>query len=398
MPTRAAGEFATWRVEGKSPVIRYSLQVLEEIRAAAVEGYRSLPRTGMEIGGVLFGYREGGVVNVVAGRPLECEHAMGPAFVLSKRDEAALNALVVEARRDPTLGLARPVGWYHSHTRSDIMLSDEDLEIFDRHFPERWQVALVVRPQKFGPCQAGFFIREPDGSVRAEASYREFTLEPYEPAAAKPVRQPEEAAARPALAPAPEARSAGGAAWKWAFLVLLMLLTGAAAAVAGNSYVHFGPPPPAAIALRAIDVNGQLVIQWDRLSNAVRGADTAALRIADAGGKSTIPLDWEHLAAGSATYMRQSGAVEVRMITYARGRELAREAVSFTGPPPSAAAQTAELIRQREEAIRERDAALKDAGGLRAQLRAAAEKRGELEDAVKALQRRLAVEAGLRRR
>jgi len=398
MPTRAAGEFGTWRVEGKSPVIQYSLQVLEEIRAAAVEGYRSLPRTGMEIGGVLFGYREGDLVSVVAQRPLECEHAMGPAFVLSKRDEAALNALVVEARHDPALGAARPVGWYHSHTRGDVMLSDEDLEIFDRHFPERWQVALVVRPQKFGPCQAGFFFREPDGSVRAEASYREFTLEPYEPAAGKPVRRREQAPAEPLPAPPPAALPAGGGAWKWAFLVLLMLLAGAAAAVGGNRYVHFGPPPPAAIALRVIDVNGQLVIGWDRFSSAVRNAASGALVITDAGGKVTIPLDGEHLAAGGSTYARQSGAVEVRMMTYARGRELAREAVSFTGPPPSSAAKAAELMRQREEAIRERDAALKDADGLRGQLRAAAEKRGELEDAVKALQRRLAVETSLRRR
>ena len=36
------------------------------------------------------------------------------------------------------------MGWYHSHTRSEIFLSDADLEIHNRYFPEPWQVALVL--------------------------------------------------------------------------------------------------------------------------------------------------------------------------------------------------------------------------------------------------------------
>jgi proteasome lid subunit RPN8/RPN11 len=402
MPTRAAGEFGTWRVEGKSPVVQYSLLLMEEIRALAVEGYRSLPRTGMEVGGVLFGYREGNLVNVVAQRPLECEHAMGPAFLLSKRDEAGLTTLIVESRRDPALAGARPVGWYHSHTRSDVLLSDEDLEIFDRHFPERWQVALVLRPQKFGPCQAGFFIREQDGSVRAEASYREFTLEALEPAAAKPpaARASVETAADPPefeRAAGASASAQDGSGWKWAFIALLVVIIGAAAGFAGKTYVGPGAPP-AAVALRALDINGQLVIAWDRLSGAVEKAETGALEIKDGAGVITIPLDRDHLAAGQATYLRESGTVEVHMATYAGGRTLAREAVSFAGPPPANTLKAAELVRQREQAIRERDQAAKEADDLRGELRAAGQKRNELEGAIRALERRLAVEASLRRK
>ena len=65
------------------------------------------------------------------------------------------------------------MGWYHSHTRSEIFLSDADLEIHRRFFPEPWQVALVMKPHTFQPTRIGFFFREADGSVQAERSYRE---------------------------------------------------------------------------------------------------------------------------------------------------------------------------------------------------------------------------------
>jgi proteasome lid subunit RPN8/RPN11 len=396
MPTRASSEFGSWRVEGKSPVIQYSKRVMEEIRALAVEGYRSLPRTGVEIGGVLFGYRKGNLVSVSAQRPLECEHAMGPAFLLSKHDEARLNTLILEARRDPALAGARPVGWYHSHTRGDLMLSDEDLEIFDRHFPERWQVALVLRPQKFGPCQAGFFIREQDGGVRAEATYREFTLEALEHAPAKmPLVQArgENDAGSQSFEPAPEA----GNGWKWAFIALLMAIIVAVVGLGGKDYV-WPRARPAALALRAIDINGQLVIAWDRFAGAVERAESGALEIKDGSGMITVPLDRNHLSAGQATYLRQSGAVEVSMATYTGGRMLAQEAVSFAGPPSISARSSSELTQQRDQAVRDRDRAVKEANGLRDELRAAGQKRNELESAIKALQRRLAVEASLRRK
>ena len=65
------------------------------------------------------------------------------------------------------------MGWYHSHTRSEIFLSDADLKIHQAYFPESWQVALVMKPHTLQPARIGFFFREADGSVHASASYRE---------------------------------------------------------------------------------------------------------------------------------------------------------------------------------------------------------------------------------
>ena len=109
--------------------------------------------------------------------PLDCEHAFGPSFTLSDRDQERLADLLKSA---VPAGL-RAAGWYHSHTRSEISFSGPDREIHQRFFPEPWQVALVLRPHTFQPTRAGFFFREPDGSIQGEASCAEFALEPLPP-------------------------------------------------------------------------------------------------------------------------------------------------------------------------------------------------------------------------
>src|SRR5436190_13388655 len=177
--------------------IEYSPRVLDDIRLAVVDAFFSLPRGGAEIGGVLLGRWERGRLTITEYAPLDCEHATGPSFVLSARDEARLSELLSSA---PSAfpGL-EPVGWYHSHTRSEIFLSEADLEIHDRYFPESWQVALVMKPHTFQPTRAGIFFREAGGSIHADAPYQEISIEalPMSPVAAgeaaempKPVGRP----------------------------------------------------------------------------------------------------------------------------------------------------------------------------------------------------------------
>jgi proteasome lid subunit RPN8/RPN11 len=88
---------------------------------------------------------------------------------LSSRDEERLKDLLAEVRNKS--GGLEPVGWYHSHTRSENFLTEADLEMHNRYFPVIWQVALVVRPSTSEPARAGFFFREIGGSIHASASY-----------------------------------------------------------------------------------------------------------------------------------------------------------------------------------------------------------------------------------
>jgi proteasome lid subunit RPN8/RPN11 len=171
--------------------------VLDDIRLAVTDAFFSLPRGGAEIGGILLGAWQEGRLTVSDYAALDCEHALGPSFTLSLNDETKLQELI---RAASASGAGRPVGWYHSHTRTGVLLSDSDLTIHNRYFPEPWQVALVLKPHTFEPMRAGFFFRGHGGIIHSSASYRELLIEPV------PMRQvprvvPMEPPAQPASRP-----------------------------------------------------------------------------------------------------------------------------------------------------------------------------------------------------
>ena len=70
--------------------VEYSPAVVEEVRRLAVDGFMAFGHGGLEVGGVLYGAREGHRVSVLASAELPCEHAFGPGFVLSENDRQAL--------------------------------------------------------------------------------------------------------------------------------------------------------------------------------------------------------------------------------------------------------------------------------------------------------------------
>lgn len=183
----------TWSVTQCPFSIEYSTRVLDDIRLAVMEAFFFLPRGGVEIGGILLGKWVHGRLSVLGHAALECEHALGPSFTLSEPDRARLAELLAAAERSPAD--LRPVGWYHSHTRSEIFLSDADVAIHKRYFPEPWQVALVLKPHTFRPMRCGFFFREADGVLRGAATLQEFELTPLPtiPAPADPGQRPHQA-------------------------------------------------------------------------------------------------------------------------------------------------------------------------------------------------------------
>src|ERR1022692_4325822 len=114
---------------------------------------------------------------ILASKPLPCEHALGPGFVLAAKDEKRLAQLISAPATAPELNGLQALGWFHSHIRSRIFLSERDLQIHSRYFAAPYQIALVVHPRSDGPARAGFFFREDSGEMCTESSYAEFTLE-----------------------------------------------------------------------------------------------------------------------------------------------------------------------------------------------------------------------------
>jgi proteasome lid subunit RPN8/RPN11 len=371
-------KFAAWTVAESPVTIEYSLIVIEEIRHAVAEGFQRLSRGGIEVGGILYGMRDGRTVRVLAMRLIACEHARGPAFLLSDKDRMVLNQQLTADAEDPHLDGLIAVGWYLSHTRSDINLSDSDLELYSIFFPAPWQVTLVVRPGRGASMRAGFFVREADGTVKSESSYLEFNFPDRlagvldrAPASRGTERVPGErrlnvmprseafqssagavAAARQEMAPQreipppnfgqPVAQPTLGQPTqylpspppkkKWPWLVgwaVLVIL----AAVFGLRYWMLRPAQEP-ISLAVVEHEGLLRIEWNHSARPVTAAVHGTLVINDGSNTQTYALSPRELTAGSYTYERKTGDVEVRMSVEDSEGAKVQEASRFLGQPP----------------------------------------------------------------
>jgi proteasome lid subunit RPN8/RPN11 len=383
----ADAKFGTWVVP-ESPVdVEYSLVVIEEIRQVVADGFQRLQRGGIEVGGVLYGTREDRIVRILAMREIACEHARGPTFHLSDNDRAALTAQLARDKEDMRLEGMLVVGWFLSHTRSDVTLQQSDLDTYSAFFPEPWQVTMVVHPGRAGAMRAGFFVREPDGTVKGERSYQEFnfpdrlagvldraprerrplmdappadrlpsarypvapdapgsietrsidtrsTMDPREPLGEPSPRfdaplfgQPSRAI--PPYSPYPNT----GRKIPWA--IIGVVVAALLAAVAGLKYL--GPQLNAEpLSLGMIEQNGQLQIQWNRASRTILNASAGTLEIVDGQDKRAIPMNRSELGQASFTYVRQTGDVQVRLTVTGSGGRPMVEASRFLGAAPAA--------------------------------------------------------------
>jgi proteasome lid subunit RPN8/RPN11 len=353
-----AAAFETWGVEGAPITIEYSLVVLEEIRQEVSQGLMKFSRGGIEVGGVLYGTREGQQIRVQAIRPMVCEHAQGPSFQLSADDRAKLDAQLAADQQDPALQSLARLGWYVSHTRGELTLTESDVEIFSTYFRDPWQVTWVIRPARGTSMRAAFFVWESDGTVKATQSYKEFNFPDrlagvMEATAARAERgepRPESRigfrplpnipdqsplrAPRPAQmsvfegsqyypSPVPERKK-----WPWLVGGLAVL------AVLAFLVLRFWPTKPAeGLGLLVVENQGQLEVQWNAGSRTIVRATKGSLTISDGTAIQQVPLSRSQLSDGRFLYIRRGGDVEVRIEVEGTEGNL-RESSRFLGRPP----------------------------------------------------------------
>lgn len=323
----------------------YPRPLLDQIRREVLDKFLSIPRGGLEIGGVLFGAISGGEVHLLDYRTLEIEYLSGPSFLLSEADQANLETWLQAADSDPALAGMEPIGWYHSHTRSEILLSAEDIAIHEKFFPRPENIALVIKPHKFEPAQIGVFVRDADGSMPGNLPRATFALQlpgPVPVPVPVPAQDvpPQEVLQRNevTVAPSPQPSKRSSIPYlKTAVLAAVFLL--GAGGIAALKY--FGPrlparSEPAPMWLHVSNSGDDLTIAWDRSFLAEARARTAEILITDAGQETArVPLDREPLSRGSITYARRSGNVEVRMRVQAGTDRLLEQGVRFIGSPPA---------------------------------------------------------------
>jgi len=199
--TSTGRRFYCWQAPGKPIVVYLSFGVISRIREEGLRGLGALPRRGAEVGGILLGTAQCGdqvVVKIVDYLPVLCGHYFGPSYMLTQAEKQAFQQVLGRWSPSP-LRPVRAVGYYRSHTRGGLFLSDEDVWLMSTYFPEPSSVALLVRPQASGSSVGGFFFWE-DDRIRSESSYAEF---PFDPMALR-AATPETAAAAEAAVPVQE--------------------------------------------------------------------------------------------------------------------------------------------------------------------------------------------------
>jgi hypothetical protein len=376
---------------------------MEEIRAFACDELLQLSNGGNEVGGVLFGTRRDNGVRILTWRPIACEHTQGESLSLSFNDRMNLAVQLELARQNADLKDLRPVGCFISHMRSGVSLSPSDLEIYNGFFPDTWQVALVICPKGSGHAEAGFFLREADDKLQAEASYHCFDLRPLQIASA-PAKASESAPELPAQIPSsvveqpvsgtrqypigaqsglrsglpaalrPGAPAAGQTTApaattqepppaselqlpnlqlpsfqiedglptkeRWLWAIPIVL----ALAIAAFMLYQRRAPSGNGIAFHASNEDQTVQLGWDANSRAIRDSYRGEIQINDGGKQSQVALNGNQLHSGKMSYVPQSSDVAFEITVYPPNGDPIHDSARLVAPVSHPATQPPQLL------------------------------------------------------
>jgi hypothetical protein len=209
-----ASAYYIWEVPGRPVTIYLSHEAIDGILGEAGKIPDGAP-SDAEAGGLLLGVAESGdrlVVRIEGAAPLAIRYTFGPSYLLAEEDQASLRAALDEWAPGPDRAVYA-VGFFRTHRRSGLGLTQDDLWLFENYFSDPYNVAMLIKPRPVRSSLAGFFFWE-QNEIRAESSYLEFPIRPRRalrqpeppPAAADPAPVPAPAAAVPAPPPPPPPR------------------------------------------------------------------------------------------------------------------------------------------------------------------------------------------------
>ena len=345
--------------------VEFDEAVIQDIRARSIEGSQAMPFGGLEVGGVLFGTHEAGVVRVKAWKPMACEHKRGPGLQLSRRDEELLVELLQNAPDDPLVKGMATVGWFRSTRKQTLTLSQEDGALHGAFFPAPWQAALVLKPKVFGASRIAVFTADESGSLQLGTPVQEFDVSGPPPAPAsrreRPAfgERPERPEAPPVERPAAPveplplpsfgttaAPSERSSLVRWGVAAVVVLILVAAS-------ITWFLKQPIALAPVPIQISGEagkLRFSWDSQSPTIRQSSGGKLQINDGDAHRELLLDRAALFGGGATYAPISQDVSVKLIV-STPSGLMEQSTRYLSPSPGASnkKEIEELTRERDE-------------------------------------------------
>ena len=167
--------YYNWAPDGKPVQVWLDFDVIDRMSAEVMRGFGSVPKRGAEVGGVLLGRVDTTgklTIHVHDFVIVPCDYRRGPSYQLTSADTQLFSDAVAKATQGTAADL-RPVGYFRSHTRDGMGLTEDDLQLFSNFFPDPTSVILLVRPFATKVSQAGFFFEE-NGQIRSDATYLTF--------------------------------------------------------------------------------------------------------------------------------------------------------------------------------------------------------------------------------
>lgn len=343
----ATPEVLRWLCDSPALPVECAPDLLEKICFEAVNGFKRLAHGGIEVGGILYGVRNS-AVRVRALRPIPCEHKLGPSFILSESDEAALRESLRTAGQDPDFAALEPVGCYLSHSRRGFTLADSDLTLLNRYFPGSWQFVLLLVPAKSAPTRIGLFTRDTAGVFVCRHEFTYSTPADGSSSEGQMVRIPTPAEIMPLAETSAEDRRENALArfntflegqerqrrvgrWNLAASIAILLLC-----LAGLAYAWWRARPAAApttMPMRVSGTDNQLKVDWDPAAEPIQTATRGVLEIRDGDAALVrLPVARDVLRNGTVYYTRHSDRVELRLRLLRGDSEVSESVVYFINP------------------------------------------------------------------
>lgn len=313
-------------VKGGGGEAVFERQALEAVRfecSMAMNG-----AGGLGMAGVLLGTRAGDRMHVAGWRPLPCEHARGPEFLLSARDEARMASYLEGVRAQAAMEGREVVGWFVSHPRGGSAPTLEEVEIQRRFLPGE-PLLMIVEPDRAGDlaCQAYW-----SGTHQMGEQFMVRPLGRDEPAGETPAAVgAERAEERPAgmTMPGP------AAAWAAAALAAVIFAGGAMWATADPAAPAVAARPAVAplemVSLHAEPRGKRIAVVWNGNARVVREAVEAGLVIRDGSRESQIRLKPRDAVRGWKLVRGRRANLEVTIELKTAGGRMFRESTVYRG-------------------------------------------------------------------
>jgi len=176
---RGPANGSVW-LDGRQGIVEINWRtgLLEQIRSFVGSTYVSRSGGGNDVGGVLFGTRNGDVIEILTWRQILRGRDATSHFYLNSKEEQGLSKLLKTSKADRSLDSMDALGWFRSKSNGEAKMEEHDLRFHEKFFEGSAQFAMIVRSSKQRPALASLNMRNENGLFDLGVATAMFTLQP----------------------------------------------------------------------------------------------------------------------------------------------------------------------------------------------------------------------------